>query len=299
MTAKSCLCLLAIFVALGISQEKPEWDNVSIFKVNVERPHASMMVYPSSELAIKGDRSQSPWFRSMNGEWKFNCADSPAARPAGFFRQDFNDSAWRTIPVPSNYQLHGCDIPIYTNVAYPFLMDVSGPPVVPKERNSVGSYRRYFTMPDDWAGRQVFVHFDGVDSAFYLWVNGTKVGYNEDSRTAAEFNITQYVKAGKNLMAVEVYRFSDGAYLENQDMFHLSGIYRDVYLWSTANQHIRDFEVQTDLDENYRDAILTVKSRITKYAGQVVPGVVSAELLDSEGKTVAGPPEQLYSGRSQ
>ena len=127
MKTKSCLCLIAVFVALGISQEKPEWDSVSVFKVNVERPHASMMVYPSSALAAKGDRSRSPWFHSMNGEWKFNCADSPAKRPAGFFRQDFDDSAWRTIPVPSNYQFHGCDIPIYTNVAYPFPMNTERP----------------------------------------------------------------------------------------------------------------------------------------------------------------------------
>jgi beta-galactosidase len=294
MKATSCLCLIAVFGVLGISQEKPEWDSVSVFKVNVERPHASMMVYPSSALAAKGDRSRSPWFHSMNGEWRFNCADSPAKRPAGFFRQDFDDSAWRTIPVPSNYQFHGCDIPIYTNVAYPFPMNTAGPPVVPKEKNSIGSYRKSFDIPSNWAGRQIFVHFDGVDSAFYLWVNGVKVGYNEDSRTAAEFNITPYIKTDKNLMAVEVYRFSDGAFLENQDMFHLSGIYRDVYLWSTANQHIRDFEVQTDLDENYRDAKLTVKSKITHYAGKVVPGVVSVELLDSAGKTVVGPQSSYF-----
>lgn len=286
MIKKTALCLIAILASLGISQEKPEWDNVSIFRVNVEKPHASMMAYPSPKLAIQGDRSQSPWFRSMNGDWKFNCADSPATRPADFFRQDFDDSAWRTIPVPSNYQFHGCDIPIYTNVAYPFPMNTAGPPVVPKDKNSVGSYRKSFTIPDSWAGRQVFAHFDGVDSAFYLWVNGTKVGYNEDSRTDAEFNITRYIKPGKNMLAVEVYRFSDGAYLENQDMFHLSGIYRDVFLWSTGNQHIRDFEVRTDLDENYRDAKLTVKSSVRNFSGKVARGSVSVELLDSAGKAV-------------
>jgi beta-galactosidase len=289
MNVRSGLCLLVIFVSLGISQEKPDWDNVSVFKVNVERPHASMMIYPSSELAVQGNRSRSPWFRSLNDGWKFNCAGSPAARPVGFFRQDFDDSAWRTIPVPSNYQLQGCDIPIYTNVAYPFPMDTAGPPVVPKQGNSIGSYRTYFTMPDDWAGRQVFVHFDGVDSAFYLWVNGNKVGYNEDSRTDAEFNITQYVKAGKNLIAAEVYRFSDGSFLEDQDMFRLSGIYRDVYLWSTGNQHIRDFEVQTDLDENYCDARLTVKLNVINYGRKPAQGSVSVEILDPAGRTVLPP----------
>jgi beta-galactosidase len=292
---KLCLCLLAAVASLGITQEKAEWDNVSIFKVNVERPHASMMVYPSSELALKGDRSRSPWFLSMNGEWKFHCAESPATRPAGFFKQDFDDSAWRTIPVPSNYQLHGCDIPIYTNAAYPFPMNTAGPPVVPKGRNSVGSYRRFFTIPRDWAGRQVFAHFEGVDSAFYLWINGTKVGYNEDSRTAAEFNITPYVKARNNLMAVEVYRFSDGSFLEDQDMFRMSGIYRDVYLWSTADQHLRDFEALTDLDENYRDARLTLQSNVINYTGTVAPGSMSVDLLDSAGKSIASQSSKFQS----
>ncbi len=286
MTNKFCVCLLAILIPVGISQEKPEWDNVSIFKVNVERPHASMMVYPSSALAVEGNRARSPWFLSMNGEWKFNCAGSPAARPTGFYRQDFDDTPWRTIPVPSNYQLQGCDIPIYTNAEYAFPMNTAGPPVVPKEDNSVGSYRKIFTIPAEWIGRQTFVHFDGVDSAFYVWVNGKKVGYNEDSRTPAEFNITQYVKAGKNLMAVEVYRFSDGSFLEDQDMFRMSGIYRDAYLWSTASQHIRDFEVQTDMDENYRDATLRIKAYITNYTGKLAPGSVTIELLDSIGTAV-------------
>ena len=286
MNAKSCLCLIAIFVSAGISQEKPEWDNIPIFKVNLERPHASMMIYPSPELAIEAKRAGSPWFHSMNGDWKFNCADSPATRPVDFFRMDFDDTAWHTIPVPSNYQLQGCDIPIYTNAAYSFPMNTAGPPVVPRERNSVGSYRKYFTIPDDWTGRQTFVHFDGVDSAFYLWVNGSKVGYNEDSRTPAEFNITRHIKPGKNLLAVEVYRFSDGSFLEDQDMFRLSGIYRDVYLWCTENQHIRDFEVQTDLDENYRNAALRVKMNVINYSGRRAPGSVRVELLDASGRSV-------------
>ena len=300
MKNKAMVCLFALFAALGISQEKPEWDDVSIFRLNIERPHASMMVYPSAALAVKGEPSSSPWFRSMNGDWRFNCADSPATRPAGFFRQDFDDSAWRTIPIPSNYQFHGCDVPIYTNAAYPFPMDMSGPPVVPKERNSVGSYRKIFTIPNDWSQRQVFVHFDGVDSAFYLWVNGSKIGYSEDSRTVAEFNITPYVKTGKNLMAVEVYRFSDGSFLEDQDMFRLSGIYRDVYLWSTANQHIRDFEVQTDLDGSYRDAKLTVKATITNYGGKRDPGSVNVELLDlSEKNPVVSQTGQFQGGSGE
>lgn len=296
MKWRSFFFLSVVFVLPGFTQERPEWDDVSVFRVNVERPHASMMAYPSRELALEGDRLRSPWFRSLNGDWKFHCAPSPAARPQGFFRPDFDDRGWRTIPVPSNYQLHGCDIPIYTNAAYPFPMNTAGPPVVPKERNSVGSYRTHFAVPEDWAGRRVFAHFDGVDSAFYLWVNGTRVGYNEDSRTDAEFDITRYVKPGQNLMAVEVYRFSDGSFLEDQDMFRLSGIYRDVYLWSTADRHIRDFEVQTDLDADYRDARLTVRINVVNYSGKTEPGSIGVELLDPDGKTVAPPQTRRFQG---
>jgi beta-galactosidase len=274
---------------LGWAQERPEWDNVAVYRVNVERPHATMMTYPDAALAGAGDRTRSQWFQSLNGAWKFHCAPNPASRPVEFFAPGFDDGAWRTIPVPSNYQLHGCDIPIYTNIEYPFPQGEDGSPVVPKDRNSVGSYRTVFTVPDGWAGRQTFVHFDGVDSAFYLWVNGQKVGYNEDSRTDAEFNITRYVKPGKNLLAVEVYRFSDGAYLEDQDMFRLSGIYRDVYLWSTAGRHIRDFEVRTDLDAAYRDAVLNVTAEVVNHGGAPAPGVLKMELLDAAGKPVFAP----------
>ncbi|MFB3777130.1 MAG: glycoside hydrolase family 2 TIM barrel-domain containing protein [Bryobacteraceae bacterium] len=285
-------CLLSIIVFPVFAQERPEWDNVSVYKVNVERPRATAMIYPTAALAREGNPARSPWFQSLNGNWKFNCAPNPASRPVAFYRQDFDDAKWRTIPVPSNYQLHGCDIPIYTNIVYPFPVDTNGPPVVPKERNSVGSYRTVFNLPDSWAGREVFLHFAGVDSAFYLWVNGEKVGYNEDSRTVAEFNITRYVKPGRNLAAVEVYRFSDGAYLEDQDMFRLSGIYRDVYLWSSDRQHIRDFEVITDLDAAYRDATLRVKASLTNYGGKLTAGSMTMELEDAAGKPVFQPQTQ-------
>ncbi len=292
MNSRSCLSLCLLLSAPLWPQSRPEWDDVAVYKVNVEPPHATMMVYPNAALAAAGDRTRSPWFRSLNGDWKFRCSPNPAARPADFYRADFNDAAWGAIPVPSNYQLHGCDIPIYTNIPYPFPMDPDGPPVVPKDVNSVGSYRTTFTLPEGWAGRQTFLHFDGVDSAFYLWVNGQKVGYNEDSRTDAEFNITKYVKPGRNLIAVEVYRYSDGAYLEDQDMFRLSGIYRDVYLWSTAVQHIRDFEVVTDLDAAYRDATLRVRAEVANYQGAPARGQVTLELLDAAGKSVVPPQTQ-------
>src|SRR5437016_13144945 len=159
--------------------------------------------------------------------------------------------------------MHGIDILIYTNIIYLWPQHASKPPQVPYDFNPVGSYRMRFNVPPGWKGRQVYLHFDGVDSAFYAWVNGKKLGYSEDSRTPAEFDLTPHLKAGSNLLAVEVYRFGDGAFLEDQDMWRMSGIFRDVYLWSTADQHVRDFDVHTNLDEAYRDGTLSVKAAVS------------------------------------
>ncbi|MCF7863384.1 MAG: DUF4981 domain-containing protein, partial [Kiritimatiellales bacterium] len=191
---------------------------------------------------------------------------------------------WGTIPVPSNWEMEGHGMRWYTNVPYPFKKD---PPNAPMDWNPVGSYRRDFEVPHDWNGRETYIVFDGVQSAFYLWVNGEKVGYSQGSRTPAEFNITKYLKPGKNIVAAEVYRWNDGSYLEDQDFWRLSGIYRDVYLWSTAKSHIRDFTVVTDLDDQYKDAVLKIDTEILNPAGSV-----EVKLLDPSGKEVgrAGSP---------
>jgi beta-galactosidase len=159
------------------SPAREEWDDPAVLHVGTERPHATMMTYPSAELAARGDRTASPWFRSLNGRWKFRYAPNPASRPAGFERPGFDDKAWPTIAVPGNWEMQGYGMPIYTNVQYPFSFDAANPRV-PRDDNPVGSYRTSFTVPTEWAGRRVFLHFAGVDSAFYLWVNGTKVGYS-------------------------------------------------------------------------------------------------------------------------
>ena len=241
--------------AAAFAQVRPEWDNPAIVHVGTEKPHATMMAYPTSELARTADRAGSPWFQLLNGTWKFHGSLRPSERPLDFYRTDYSDAAWGNMPVPASWQMHGFDIPIYTNIIYPFPQDASKAPAPPYEFNPVGSYRMHFTVPPAWKGRRILLHFDGVDSAFYAWVNGHKIGYSEDSRTPAEFDITPHLKAGSNLLAVEVYRFGDGAYLEDQDMWRMSGIFRDVYLWATPEQHLRDFEVKTNLDDQYRDAI--------------------------------------------
>src|SRR5574340_624626 len=255
--------LLALALCATLLAQRPEWDDVAVLHTGTEKPHATMMVYPSAELARAGDPAKSPWYQSLNGQWKFHGSLRPADRPLDFYRTDYSDTAWRSIPVPSSWQMHGFDIAIYTNIIYPWPQDPKEAPRVPYEFNPVGSYRTRFTAPAAWSGSPVLLHFAGVDSAVYVWVNGRKAGYSEDSRTPAEFNITPYLKPGVNLLAVEVYRFSDGAFLEDQDMWRMSGSYRDVYLGSAAAAHERDYEIQTDLDAAYRDGELIVKAAVS------------------------------------
>jgi beta-galactosidase len=275
---------LFLLAALAFSQ-RVEWDDPAVIQVGVEKPRATFMVYPSRALAAAYDRTRSPWFLSLNGTWKFRHSPDPASRPADFYKAAFDVSAWGTIPVPSNVEAHGHGFPIYTNIRYPFPYDRNNPRP-PRENNPVASYRRTFTLPPAWSGRQVLLHFEGVDSAFYVWVNGERVGYSEDSRTSAEFNITKLVKAGVNTVAVEVYRWSDGSFLEDQDYFRLSGIYRDVFLWSAPRQHVRDFEVKTGLDAGYTDATLTVDARVASAGGRA-PVSLTVELLDPAGAPAA------------
>jgi beta-galactosidase len=276
---------LALFTAAApaAAQAVPEWRDVAVHAVGTEKPHATMMVFPTSELAGTRDPSRSPWFQSLDGQWKFHWSKRPAGRPEDFFQPSFDDGAWATIPVPSSWQMQGYGLPIYTNIIYPWPQDPHQAPQVPTEDNPVGSYRTTFTIPDGWRNRSVLLHFDGVDSAFYVWVNGHRVGYSEDSRTPAEFDVTPHLTSGANLLAVEVYRYSDGAFLEDQDMWRMSGIFRDVYLWSPSAAHVADFEVHTDLDQQYRDATLRVTATLTKAA---IAASLTADLTGPDGRVV-------------
>ncbi len=271
-----------------------DWENPEMIGLNKEPAHCTLMPYASQEEAIEGNREASRFYQSLNGIWKFHWVSRPDERPLDFFRPDFDVSDWKEIPVPSNWQMHGYDRPIYLNVRYPFRKD---PPRIPHDNNPVGSYRTKFEIPRKWSGRQVFIHFEGVESAFYLWVNGEKVGYSQGSRTPAEFRITPYLREGKNILAVEVYRWSDGSYLECQDFWRMSGIFRDVYLFSTPDVHIRDFEAFCDLDEEYRDAVLRVKARVHNYGSRAAFGLkVEVTLLDREKRPVGQ--EVLMEGSS-
>ncbi len=284
-----------LFIFSGSVIAVPDWENEKVFGINREPPHATLMPYADMAQAVKGERSDSPYFQSLNGRWKFHWVKHPKERPVDFCKVDYDVSGWGEIPVPANVEIEGYGTPIYCNQPYPFKKDpprVMGEPpkhfTCYRERNPVSSYRRTFRVPADWKGRRLFLTFEGVSSAFYLWINGTKVGYSQGSRTPAEFDVTAFVKDGDNVLAAEVYRYSDGSYLECQDFWRLSGIFRDVYLWSAPPVHIRDFEVKTNLDARYRDATLSVTANIRNYGESLVQGVTLGLLLqDADGKEVA------------
>ncbi len=287
LTVPVLLVLSAPLLRAGDGPAVNDWENPEVVGRNKEPGHCTLMVYPDVETALTCDRQASPFHQSLNGQWKFNCVRTPEERPQDFYKPDFDVSKWAEIPVPSNWEMQGYDKPIYLNIRYPH---PTNPPYIAHDYNPVGSYRREFTIPDTWKDRQVFVHFDGVMSAFYVWVNGQMVGYSEDSMTPGEFNVTPYVKPGNNTIAVEVYRWCDGSYLEDQDMFRMSGIYRNVYLFATPSVHIRDFFVRATLDDQYKDGVLMIRPKLATYNNADVKGwTVQAQLYDGKSTVLAQP----------
>lgn len=238
-----------------------DWENPQIVGINKRPGHVPLGAYPDAAMALTCDRAASPFMRSLNGTWKFHLAPAPEQVPADFYAPDFDVSAWAEIQVPGNWQLQGfADIPIYTNVAFPFPAD---PPFVPAE-NPTGCYRTSFDLDPTWQGRDVFLLFEGVDSAFYLWVNGKLVGYSQDSRLPTEFDVTNFVQPGENTLAVQVMRYCDGTYLEDQDMWLLSGIQRDVLLYSRPKVCLQDFAVHTIFDDRYENANLFIAAYLSR-----------------------------------
>ncbi len=274
--------------------QKPEWNaNPRVFQVNREPARARLVPYASTADALRGELTKSPYYRSLNGRWAFHWAENPEKRPAGFEADDYDVSGWDRITVPSNWEIEGYPHPIYLNITYPWEgYDKPDFPDVPRGFNPVGSYRRAFTVPHDWRGRRTLLSFQGVKSAFFVWVNGEKVGYSEDSYTPAEFDVTEHLRSGANSLAVEVYRWSDGSWLEDQDMIDLSGIFRDVYVYSVPQAHVQDLEVRTDLDGAFRDAVLsvavTVRDRGGERRAKERAHRVDAVLHDARGRVVPG-----------
>lgn len=276
-----CVGVFVFFSSL-LGAALPEWQDKSVLQIGHEAPHVSMMVFDNKESAKPGRRDLSPYQKLLNGYWKFHHVNKPADRPIDFFQKQYDDRAWDLILVPSNWQKFGYDYPVYTNIKYPFPIDEQK---VPEDFNPVGSFRYTFTVPESWDGRRTLITFEGVDAGFYLWINGKKVGYSQGSRTPAEFDITDYLEKGDNLLAVEVYRYTIGSYLEDQDFWRISGIFRDVYLWSVPNLHVRDFHYTTTFDKDYQDAVLNLDIEVQGYdaSGEVT---VHADLYDPQGKMV-------------
>jgi len=293
---RTLFSLIIIFSLLSFSsaQNSRDWENPHMTGQNKELPHATFTSYPDETSAIKED-GKTPFVFSLNGKWRFHWVPKPDERPADFYKTDFNVSGWDEIVVPGNWQMQGFGIPIYTNIRYPFKKE---PPYVTKTppeeftnyklRNPVGSYKRDFMLPDNFNDKNVILHFSGVKSAFYVWINGKKVGYSQGSMTPAEFNITSYLKAGKNSLAVEVYRWSDGSYLEDQDMWRFSGIYRDVFLVAKNKVYIRDFEINTDLKNNYTKALVSINADIANtHSGKATGHNIVAKIISPDGKVIA------------
>ena len=275
------------------NKQKFDWQNPQIVEINKERGRASFFTFDSLESAKSLDRKKSNNFLLLNGFWKFHLAKNPMAAPPYFYLSDFNDSEWDTIRVPSNWQMEGYDKPIYTNVQYPF--PIKEYPLVPEDDNPTGSYRKEFEFPSHWKGKQIFLAFEGVDSSFHVWVNGQEAGYSQDSRLLAEFNITPFIQEGKNSIAVRVYRWSDGSYLEDQDFFRLSGIYRDVYLTARSDIYFRDFFVNTILDSDYMDGELVISAKIINSSSIEAQDIsVEAELFNPENESVFPSPLNVW-----
>lgn len=297
---------------------KEEWENETVFAVNKEAGRNTAVPYSSIEQLKSDTYFDRPWempnsslYQSLNGKWKFHWVNKPSDRPVDFNKIKYDVSTWTEILVPSTLEMLGYGTPIYTNVNYPFRNRPSL--ILPqkgytseKEPDPIGSYRRNFNIPADWNGKEIFIHFDGVYSGFYVWINGKKVGYSEGSNNDVEFNITPYIRQGENVLAVEVYKWTDGSYLEDQDMFRFSGIHRDVYLYATPKVSIRDYFLKSDFTGGDLDrAVFEVRAKLKNYDVKL-SGVfsVEVELIDPMGRTVviikqptvflAGGKEQFY-----
>ena len=257
-----------------------DWENPHVVGINKLPAHATAFPFGDAETAVTRDPSRSPYVQSLNGDWAFRLVANPDEVPERFW-EDID--SFDTLPVPSNWMMHGYDKPIYTNVKMPI---PNNPPHVPQVDNPTGLYVHTFTLPDDWAERRTVIQFGGVESAFYLWVNGEKVGYSQGSRLPAEFDITDVVNLGENQIAVQVIRWSDGTYLEDQDHWWMAGIYRDVWVYSLPAVYLADVFVKPTLNDEYKDGQVEVEVTIGGGRDEMVGFAVEVELFDKESRTV-------------
>ncbi|NSW93128.1 MAG: glycoside hydrolase family 2, partial [Bacteroidales bacterium] len=272
MKKNSVTLILLLVSILSSSQQTGFLENIysyienpSVFELNQTDGHVPLVPFKTVSDALKNDKKISEWFLSLNGDWKFLYSDTPGGIPKNFYTERFNDKKWQTIVVPSNWEMKGFGDPLFRNVTTPFKPN---PPHVPREYNPAGAYRKSFTVPSGWKGREIFLRMEKTASASFVWVNGMEVGYNEGGQEPAEYNVTKYLKPDQNTIAVFVVKYSDGYYLENQDYWRLAGIFDDVWLYASPSIHIFDWVATTDLDKDYVDARLNISLIINNYASQ-------------------------------
>lgn len=285
MNRRNLFLLFAVWPLLSYSQ-KPAWLDPDVNQINRREASTACFAYENTEQARQGDKNESALFMSMEGDWRFNFVKNANERPEGFWKQDFDDSGWTDFPVPGLFEMNGYGDKIYTNSAYPWSTQfANNPPYIEERNNYVGSYRKSFSVPSGWNGKKIYMHIGSATSNLSLWVNGRHVGYSEDSKVAAEFDITDYVTPGKeNLVAMQVMRWCDGSWLEDQDFWRFTGIAREVYMYARPQTSVGDFIVTTDLDENYRDAVLNVKVTLD---GRTEGTSMELSLCDAGGRKVA------------
>ena len=289
ITKRISFALMSACLAANLSAEQTEWQDPLVNAVNRAPMHTGYFAYADAEEAAKGCKSASSNYMSINGTWKFFWVKDADMRPTDYWQTGFNDKGWDDIQVPGIWELNGYGDPLYNNIGYAWQYQYrNNPPVVPVEGNHVGSYRREVTIPAEWSGKQILAHFGSVSSNMYLWVNGKYVGYSEDTKLEAEFDITKYVKPGKNLIAFQVFRWCDGSYFEDQDFMRYSGVARDCWLYAREKVRIQDIRVTPDLDAGYEDGSLDIVLDLTGNCN------VSLVLTDMSGNAVA---ERQLTGR--
>ncbi|KAA6320831.1 Beta-galactosidase, partial [termite gut metagenome] len=288
-----CCIVLLPYIMQAQENRYKQITNPKLTNINKEAPRSTFTSYTSEEYAAKNNRTDGTFYLSLNGKWKFNYVENFADRPTNFAYPNTNVSNWADINVPGNWERQGFGTPIYVNIGYSFCSEgykpyweKPNPPFVPREWNPTGTYRRDFTLPNDWDGKEIFLSADGTRGAAFFYLNGTLVGMNKDAKTPARFNVTKLVKKGNNVIAVQIHRFSDGNYLEGQDFWRISGFERDVYLYAQPKLRIADFKVQSPLIEDYKTGLLSVKVKLSNTSQAKKNCFVSYQLRNQKGKSL-------------
>ncbi len=282
---RKILLTISVFFAISCVAQKfnyTEWENPAVVDINKEPAHVTFMSYQNAEEAFKDDDKSSAWYKSLNGKWKFYCSDKPDQKISDYNNLSFNDSEWPTIPVPGNWELNGFGVPVYTNIQYPF---PKNPPFIDHSFAPMGTYRTWFTIPDNWGNKEVVLHFGSVTGAMFVCINGKQVGFSKVSKSPAEFNITEYLAKGNNLLSISVFRWHDGSYLEDQDFWRLTGIERDVCLLAKNKTRILDFTAKGDLDKSYTTGLFSLDVKVNNPGKSALSGTV--EIYDGGKKKIA------------